>query len=168
MGCGRFFLPSQLPQKRPKLSGCTFWKFFYKRKFFFLTHLLHAKPAPNSSRRLYRERWCDLMRTWSFSLSLKPNLDCTFWNLLYRRRNFFLTRPVYAKPALNSGRELYKERWCDQMRTWSSSHWNRLLPRRALCWDDSYSIPRAARNWTNLSLASDFVRPSAIIWSVNT
>ncbi len=184
------FSSSQLSQKRSKLSDCTFWKFFYKRKFFFLTHLLHAKPTLNSSRRLYKKRWCDLMRTWSFSLSLKSNLDCTFWNLSYRRRNFFLTRSVYAKSTLNSDRKLYKKRWCDQMRTWFSSHWNlihclaftdccreerrtlidfhRLLPRRALCWDDSYSISRATRNWTNLFLASDFVRSSTIIWSMNT
>jgi hypothetical protein len=30
------FSSSQLFQKRSKLSDCTFWKFFYKQKFFFL------------------------------------------------------------------------------------------------------------------------------------
>jgi hypothetical protein len=60
------FSSSQLSQKRSKLSDCTFWKFSYKRKFFFLTHFLYAKSTLNSDRRLYKEKWCDLMRTWSF------------------------------------------------------------------------------------------------------
>jgi hypothetical protein len=80
------FSSSQLSQKRSKLSGCTFWKFSYKRKFFFLAHLLHAKSAFNSSRRLYKKRWCDLMRTWSFSLSLKPDSLFSFHRLLTRRK----------------------------------------------------------------------------------
>jgi hypothetical protein len=120
------------------VSDCTFWKFSYKRKFFFLTHLLYAKSTFNNDQRLYKKKWCDLMRTWSFSFSLKSNLDCTFWNLSYRRRNFFLTRSVYAKSTLNSDRKLYKKKWCDQMRIWFSSHWktdslfsfHRLLSRR--------------------------------------
>ncbi len=58
--------------------------------------------------------WCELNR---FYLSLKSNLDCTFWNLSYRRRNFFLIRSVYAKSTLNDDRKLYKKRWCDQIRT---------------------------------------------------
>jgi hypothetical protein len=39
---------------------------------------------------------------------------------------------------------------------------------KALCWESSYSIFKAARNWTNLSLINDFVRSSIIIWSINT
>jgi hypothetical protein len=59
------FSSSQLSQKRSKISDCTFWKFSYKRKFFFLTHLLYAKSTFNSDRKLYKKRWCDQMRTWS-------------------------------------------------------------------------------------------------------
>jgi hypothetical protein len=59
-----FFIISTL-SKAIETSDCTFWKFFYKRKFFFLTHLLYAKSTFNSDRRLYKKRWCDLMRTWS-------------------------------------------------------------------------------------------------------
>ncbi len=57
-----------------KLSDCTFWKFSYKRKFFFLTHLLYAKSTLNSDRELYREKWCDQMRIWSFNFH---------WNLIH-------------------------------------------------------------------------------------
>jgi hypothetical protein len=60
------FSSFQLLQKRSN-SDCIFWKFSYKRKFFFLTHLLYAKSTFNSDRRLYKKRWCDLMRTWSFN-----------------------------------------------------------------------------------------------------
>jgi hypothetical protein len=36
-----------------------FLKFLLQTKNFFLTHLLHAKPAFNSDRKLYKKRWCD-------------------------------------------------------------------------------------------------------------
>jgi hypothetical protein len=58
------FSSSQLFQNRSKISDCTFWKFSYKRKFFFLTHLLYAKSTFNSDRKLYKKRWCDQMRIW--------------------------------------------------------------------------------------------------------
>jgi hypothetical protein len=64
INCERFFIISTL-SKTIEISDCTFWKIFYKRKFFFLTHLLYAKSTFNSDRKLYRERWCDQMRTWS-------------------------------------------------------------------------------------------------------
>jgi hypothetical protein len=60
------FSSSQLLQKRSN-SDCIFWKFFYKRKFFFLIHLLYAKSTLNSDRRLYKKKWRDLMRIWSFN-----------------------------------------------------------------------------------------------------
>ncbi len=61
------FSSSQFFQKRSKISDCTFWKFSYKRKFLFLTHLLYTKSTFNSDRELYKKRWCDQMRTWSSS-----------------------------------------------------------------------------------------------------
>ncbi len=117
------FSSSQLSQKRSKKPRLHFLKIFLQTKIFLLTHLLYAKSTLNSDRELYKKRWCDLMRTWSFQLSLKSNLDCTFWSLSYRQRNFFLNRSVYAKSTFNNDRKLYKKRWCDQMRTWFSSHW---------------------------------------------
>ncbi len=60
------FSSSQLSQKRSKLQIALFENFFTNEKFFFLTHLLYAKSTLNSDRRLYKKRWCDLMRTWSF------------------------------------------------------------------------------------------------------
>ncbi len=110
------FSSFQFSQKRSKFSDCTFWKFFYKRKFFFLIHLLYAKSTFNSDRRLYKKKWCDLIRTWSFSFH--RNLNCTFWNLSNRRKNFFLTRSVYAKTTFSVDRRLYKRRFCDLMRIW--------------------------------------------------
>jgi hypothetical protein len=59
------FSSSQVFQKRSNISNCTFWKFFYRRKIFFLTHLLYAKSTLNSDRELYKKRWCDQMRIWS-------------------------------------------------------------------------------------------------------
>jgi hypothetical protein len=61
---GDFFHHLNSLKKRSKHSGCTFWKFSYKRKFFFLIHLLYAKSTLNSDRKLYKRRWCDQMRTW--------------------------------------------------------------------------------------------------------
>ncbi len=122
MSCERFFIISTL-SKAIENFRLHFLKNFLQTKIFFLTHLLYAKSTFNSDRRLYKKKWCDLMRTWLFSFHW--NLDCTFWNLSYRQRNFFLTRSVCAKSTLNSDRELYKKRWCDQMRTWFSSHWRK-------------------------------------------
>jgi hypothetical protein len=110
------FSSSQLSQKRSKLSNCTFWKFVYKRKFFFFIHLLFAKSTFNNDRRLYKEKWCDLMRIWLFNFHW--NLNCTFWNLSYKRKNFFLIRSVYARTTFSVDRKLYKRRFCDLMRTW--------------------------------------------------
>jgi hypothetical protein len=72
-------------KKRSKFSDCTFWKFSYKRKFFFLTHLLYAKSTLNSDRKLYKKKWCDLMRTWSFNFHWNRDLMRTWsfsfhWN----------------------------------------------------------------------------------------
>jgi hypothetical protein len=61
------FSSSQLSQKRSKRLKLHFLKIFLQMKNFFLIHLLYAKSAFNSDRKLYRERWCDQMRTWSFS-----------------------------------------------------------------------------------------------------
>jgi hypothetical protein len=90
------FSSSQLSQKRSKLSNCSFWKFSYKRKFFFLTHLLYAKFTLNNDRRLYRKRWCDQMRTWLFSshwnriwIALfeicRTDEEISFWHVLCMR-----------------------------------------------------------------------------------
>jgi hypothetical protein len=56
--------------------------------------------------------------------------------------NFFLTHLLYAKSTLNSDRELYKKRWCDQMRTWFSFHWknrfiiwlSQIVAAKTSCW----------------------------------
>jgi hypothetical protein len=58
------------------------------------------------------------------SLKSDRNLSvCTFWKFSYKRKIFFLTHILYAKSTFNSDRKLYKKKWCDQMRIWSSSHW---------------------------------------------
>ncbi len=44
-----------------------FLKIFLQTKIFFFTHLLYAKSTFNSDRRLYKKKWCDLMRIWSFN-----------------------------------------------------------------------------------------------------
>jgi hypothetical protein len=67
------------------VSDCIFWKFFYKRKFFFLTHLLYAKSTFNSDRELYKKKWCDQMRTW-FNFYWKIDSLFNFHRLLSRRR----------------------------------------------------------------------------------
>ncbi len=47
-----------------------------------------------------------------------------FLKIFLQTKNFFLIHLLYAKSTLKSDRKLYKKRWCDQMRTWSSSfHW---------------------------------------------
>jgi hypothetical protein len=154
------FSSFQFSQKRSKLSDCTFWNFFYKRRFFFLIHLLYAKSTFNNDRKLYKKRWCDLMRTWSFNFHwceldrlvlIKSNLNCTFRNLSYRRRNFFLTRSMYAKTTFNVNRDLCKRRYCDLMRTWLFNFHNSLsrnvLSKKMIKsrWIN-YSIFKATRN----------------------
>jgi hypothetical protein len=59
-----FFLSSQLLQKRSKNLRLHFLKNFLQTKIFFLTHLLYAKSAFNSDRKLYKKKWCNQMRTW--------------------------------------------------------------------------------------------------------
>ncbi len=59
------FSSSQLSQKRSKNLRLHFLKNFLQTKIFFLTHLLYAKSTLNSDRKLYKNRWCDQMRTWS-------------------------------------------------------------------------------------------------------
>jgi hypothetical protein len=110
-----FFLISNF-SKAIEILRLHFLKFFYKRKFFFLTHLLYAKSTFNNDRKLYKKKWCDLMRIWLFSSHW--NLNCTLWNLSYKRKNFFLTRSVYARTTLSVDRKLYKKRFCNLMRTW--------------------------------------------------
>ncbi len=65
-----------------------FWKFFYKRKFFFLTHLLYAKSTFNSDRRLYKKRWCDLMRTWSFLTFIEIESKLHFLKFVVQTKKF--------------------------------------------------------------------------------
>jgi hypothetical protein len=79
------FSSSQLLQKQSKLSDFILWKVFYKRKFFFLTHLLYAKSTFNSDRKLYKKRWCDHMRT-RFSFHRKTNSLFSFHRLLSRKK----------------------------------------------------------------------------------
>jgi hypothetical protein len=79
------FSSSQLSQKRSKTSDCTFWKFSYKRKIFFLIHLLYAKSTFNSDRKLYKKKWCNQMRTWSNS-HWKTDSLFDFYRWLSRRR----------------------------------------------------------------------------------
>ncbi len=67
------------------VSDCTFWKFFYKRKFFFLTHLLYAKSTLNNDRKLYKKKWCSQMRTW-FNFHWKTDSLINFHKLLSRKR----------------------------------------------------------------------------------
>jgi hypothetical protein len=52
------------------------------------------------------------------------NLRLHFLKILLQTKIFFLTHLLYAKSTLNSDRMLYKKRWCDQMRTWSSFHYH--------------------------------------------
>ncbi len=48
--------------------------------------------------------------------------------ILLQTKIFFLIHLLYAKSTFNSDRKLCKKKWCDQMRTWSSSHWkNRFI-----------------------------------------
>jgi hypothetical protein len=68
------FSSSQFFQKRSKRLKLHFLKIFLQTKNFFLTHLLYAKSTFNSDRKLYKKRWCDQMRTWSFS---------SHWNLIH-------------------------------------------------------------------------------------
>jgi hypothetical protein len=68
------FSSSQFSQKRSKRLRLHFLKIFLQTKNFFLTHLLYAKSTFNSDRKLYRERWCDQMRTWLFN---------SHWNLIH-------------------------------------------------------------------------------------
>jgi hypothetical protein len=82
------FSSSQLSQKRSKLSNCIFWKFSYKRKFFFLTHLLYAKSTFNSDRRLYKKRWCDLMQTWSFLTFIEIESKLHFLKFVVQTKKF--------------------------------------------------------------------------------
>jgi hypothetical protein len=46
-----------------------------------------------------------------------------FWKNFLQTKIFFLTHLLYAKSTVNSDRKLYKKKWCDQMRIWSSFHW---------------------------------------------
>jgi hypothetical protein len=106
------FSSSQLSQKRSKLSDCIFWKFSYKRKFFFLIHLLYAKSALNTDRKLYKKRWCDLMRTWSFS-SYWCELDRLAFTEIESRLHF-LKFVVQAKEFLSDSfcvRGIGTQRW---------------------------------------------------------
>ncbi len=54
-------------KKRSKISDCTFLKIFLQTKIFFFTHFLYAKSTFNNDRKLYKKRWCDLMRIWLFN-----------------------------------------------------------------------------------------------------
>jgi hypothetical protein len=137
------FSSSQLSQKRSKISDCTFWNFFYKTKFSFIliscTRNRHLIVIEN-----YIERddviWCEFDRLAFIEIELdRVNLivllsltsisDCTFWNLSYKQRNFFLIHSVYAKTTFNVDRRLYKRRYCDLMRTWLFS-FHRSLSRK--------------------------------------
>jgi hypothetical protein len=71
-------------------------------------------------------------RTWiandffsSFQLFQKRSKisDCTFLKNFLQTKIFFLTHLLYTKSTFNSDRELYKKKWCDQMRIWFNFHW---------------------------------------------
>ncbi len=98
------FSSSQLSQKRSKTSDCTFWKISYKRKFFFLTHLLYAKSTLNSDRELYKKRWCDQMRIWSSSHRKTDSLF-DFYKWLSRDVDKF-SQTIVTKHLINSHRLL--------------------------------------------------------------
>jgi hypothetical protein len=58
-----------------------------------------------------------------FSQKRSKLSDCAFWKFFYKRKILFLIHLLYAKSTFSDDRELYKKKWCDQMRTWFSSHW---------------------------------------------
>jgi hypothetical protein len=119
------FSLSQLFQKRSKISDCTFWKFSYKWKIFFFTHLLYAKSTFNSDRELYKKKWCDQMRTWFNS----------HWK---NRFIIWLSQIIVAKKQIDFHKLL--SRRADRI--------SQIAVARTSCWENSYSISRAARNWT--------------------
>ncbi len=127
----------------------------------------------------------------SFQFSQKRSKisDCTFWKFSYIRKFSFLlifcTRNRHStviKSYIKRNDVIRCE--FDLTLTERSIHYltltdccrereeidkfSQIAVARTSCWENSYSISKAARNWTNLSLINDFVRSSAIIWSINT
>jgi hypothetical protein len=127
MSCERFFIISTL-SKTIETFRLHFLKIFLQTKIFFLTHFLYAKSTLNSDRELYKEKWCDQMRTWSFSFH---------WNLIHYWA--FIDHCREARWSLSQN---------------DSNSFHRLVSRDTLieiCREALYSISSAARNWTNLS-----------------
>ncbi len=59
----------------------------------------------------------------TFSKAIQ-NLRLHFLKIFLQTKIFFFTHFLYAKSTFNNDRRLYKKRWCDQMRTWSNSHYH--------------------------------------------
>ncbi len=158
------FSSSQLSQKRSKLLDCTFWKFFYKRNFFFLIHLLYAKTTFNSDRRLYKKRWCDLTRTWSFNFHwnsihywvFTDHCRETHWLLSQNDARSF--HELVSRNDSNSFHKLMSRDDSDNFHKLVSSSTLIKIYRETL-----YSIFNAARNWTNSFLINNLMRSSIII-----
>ncbi len=151
MSCERFFIISTF-SKAIENFRLHFLKISYKRKFFFLTHFLYLKSTFNSDRKLYKKKWCDQMRTWSNS----------HWKNWF---TIWLSQITVAERLIDSHRLLSRKK--------REKRIDKLLQiaiAKTFCWEreSSYSISKAAQNWTNLSLINDFVRSSIIIWSIDT
>jgi hypothetical protein len=122
-------------------------------------------------------------RTWvandfsssQFSQKRSKISDCTFWKISYKRKISFLliscTRKWHSTVI-----ESYIRRddviRCEldlaltEADSLLSFH-NSVSRDDSINFETLYSISRTMRNWTNLSLISDLVRSSIIIWSMN-
>ncbi len=117
MNCERFFIISTFSKAIETFQIALFEKNFTNEKFSFL-FVFYTRNRHSTMIENYIKRndviWCKLNRLIFIEIESKLH----FWNLLYRRRNFFLIRSVYAKTTLSVDRKLYKKRYCILMRTW--------------------------------------------------
>ncbi len=175
MNCERFFIILTF-LKTIEILRLHFLKIFFTNKIFSFLVIFCARNRHSTMIEDYIKK--DDVIWWKLDHLIFIEIESRlhFLKLVVQTKNFFLTCSVYAKSTFNNDRKLYKKKWCDQIRTWFNSHWkidslfsfHRLLSRKILCWNDNYSIFKATRNWTNLSLMNDFVKSSIIIWSINT
>ncbi len=138
MNCERFFHHLNSLKSDRKTSDCTFWKISYKRKFSFL--LISCTRNRHSTVIESYIRRDDVIRC---------ELDLAFTEKLIH----YLT----SQMTVDCCRE--EE---------SVIRLSQIAAAKRFCWESSYSIFRATRNWANLSLTNDSVRSSAIIWSMST